>query len=402
MIVTDQNKQGNKQMTVSSAYVTKERIMTPVSIHTVQNVVYVECRELPFYKKDEEEHYLDEKTSRKIKSQVREIVQLTSEDYQLFTNNLLDFYEWLSDRGGTDCHYKTKDGKDWTATLDNKQEIAQWKKESYTKCILVTNGSDYILVDPEGQRYAKYVGFSKTSLKDILEFGQLQPLSLSVIESATIPQQTIDTSAPATFTCSQCPFARLIEDNRYCCQVSQTASDVKRGHWEATVSCFEALAKAEAEKVAEVEEAPIVQTVAPEAIGTNDTPPNRGDNGRERLQPITKTIAPTEQETSERPPTPEEQRTDDIAKKFAEGWENWNVFDTGYFLKYKRPYALTKKQVDWLRSVYVKQSKWGESRDKAYDRPSMDNMGSTSQKEFMWQVSVHANGSGTFEVLVKK
>lgn len=132
---------------------------------------------------------------------------------------------------------------------------------------------------------------------------------------------TIDTTAPATFTCAQCPFARLIEDNRYCCQVSQTASDVKRGHWEATISCFEALAKAEAEteKVAEVEEAPIAQTatptapapavipapstpaaashatttaaitrapIAPTAIGTDNQPPGRGDGGRGRVQPI--------------------------------------------------------------------------------------------------------------------
>jgi len=123
---------------------------------------------------------------------------------------------------------------------------------------------------------------------------------------------TIDTSAPATFTCAQCPFARQIEDNRYCCQVSQTANDVKRGHWEATVSCFEALAKAEAEKAAEVEVSiaqtdtteqtsiapatpstpapatPAAIATTPAAIGTNgDEPPNRGDNGRGRVQPIT-------------------------------------------------------------------------------------------------------------------
>ncbi len=131
---------------------------------------------------------------------------------------------------------------------------------------------------------------------------------------------TIDTSAPAAFTCSQCPFARHIDGNRYCCQVSQTASDVKRGHWEATVSCFEALAAAEAEKeaalaetAAEVE-APIAHTdtdineqtsitqttpeapttpaptpaaPTPTATGTNgDEPPNRGDNGRGRVQPV--------------------------------------------------------------------------------------------------------------------
>ena len=138
----------------------------------------------------------------------------------------------------------------------------------------------------------------------------------------TAPTTTIDASAPATFTCAQCPFARLIEGNRYCCQVSQTASDVKRGHWEATISCYEALAKAEAEKAAESiaaeVEAPIAQTDAPApatpksatpskpvpvklsapktapatttptaATGTNDdSPPNRGDNGRGRVQPI--------------------------------------------------------------------------------------------------------------------
>jgi hypothetical protein len=136
---------------------------------------------------------------------------------------------------------------------------------------------------------------------------------MNVTQTAT----TIDTAAPATFTCAQCPFARLIEDNRYCCQVSQTASDVKRGHWEATVSCFEALAAAEAEKVTAEVEAPIAQTdtteptsIAPAtpsapapatlsakktapittttATGNNngDEPPNRGDNGRGRVQPV--------------------------------------------------------------------------------------------------------------------
>ena len=129
---------------------------------------------------------------------------------------------------------------------------------------------------------------------------------------------TIDTSAPASFTCSQCPFARPIEDNRYCCQVSQTASDVKRGHWEATLSCFEALAKAEVEKTPEPvatqteataiymqngislatpltpapatlsaeKPAPATSPTTPEATGENDEPPNRGDNGHGRVQPI--------------------------------------------------------------------------------------------------------------------
>ena len=137
---------------------------------------------------------------------------------------------------------------------------------------------------------------------------------MKVTQTAT---PTIDDSAPASFTCAQCPFARQIEDNRYCCTVSQTASDVKRGHWEATISCYEAIAQAKAEAeteaalAAKVEEtaAPIAQATttateqiliepkafaapaaaatptAPVAIGTNDEPPNRGDNGRGRVQP---------------------------------------------------------------------------------------------------------------------
>lgn len=121
-----------------------------------------------------------------------------------------------------------------------------------------------------------------------------------MILTETATATTIDTPAPASFTCAECPFARLIEDNRYCCTVSDTASDVTRGHWEATVSCFEALAAAEAQTVADETEAPIapVTTPAPAALpaitptapapvtaGPDDEPPNRGDNGRGRVQP---------------------------------------------------------------------------------------------------------------------
>ena len=150
-----------------------------------------------------------------------------------------------------------------------------------------------------------------------------------MILTETATATTIDTSAPAAFTCADCPFARHIDGNRYCCQVSQTASDVKRGHWEATISCFEALAQAKAEAEATVAAteaetvAPIAKTDAPApatpkpaspstpapailsakkaatatsptpaktaatAIGINgDEPPNRGDNGRGRVQLI--------------------------------------------------------------------------------------------------------------------
>ena len=42
-------------------------------------------------------------------------------------------------------------------------------------------------------------------------------------------------------TCAECPFARHIDGNRYCCTEAATASDVVRGHWEATARCFKVL-----------------------------------------------------------------------------------------------------------------------------------------------------------------
>ncbi|MEG4306843.1 hypothetical protein [Microcoleus sp. D3_18a_C4] len=118
---------------------------------------------------------------------------------------------------------------------------------------------------------------------------------------------TIDTAAPAAFTCAQCPFARHIDGNRYCCQVSQTASDVKRGHWEATISCFEALVAAEAEKeaalAAKVEEtaAPIAQTAAP-AVSRAPSTPAAASHTVTTTAPARALIAPAAIETDNQPP----------------------------------------------------------------------------------------------------
>lgn len=110
------------------------------------------------------------------------------------------------------------------------------------------------------------------------------------------PQQVADIKVAAPLTCSCCPLARLIEDNRYCCQVSQTANDVKRGHWEATISCYEALAKAEAETEAAEPVVEVQASIVPEVTVTtqpvatatidNDEPSNRGDDGRGRVEVV--------------------------------------------------------------------------------------------------------------------
>lgn len=84
---------------------------------------------------------------------------------------------------------------------------------------------------------------------------ELQPIAIA------------DIAAPTSFTCVQCPFARLIEGNKYCCEVSQTASDVRFGHWEATVSCFESLAEVEAGPIAELDEVVEAETpIAPQEV----------------------------------------------------------------------------------------------------------------------------------------
>ena len=102
-----------------------------------------------------------------------------------------------------------------------------------------------------------------------------------------------------TLTCSICPFARYLDGNRYVCGVSETAADVVRGHWESKASCHEAIAQTEIPATAPVlatpatlsakKTAPTLAPTAPAAIGENDEPPNRGDNGRGRVEPIAKT-----------------------------------------------------------------------------------------------------------------
>ena len=42
-------------------------------------------------------------------------------------------------------------------------------------------------------------------------------------------------------TCAECPFARHIDGNRYCCTESATAQDTVRGHWEPRTDCLSLL-----------------------------------------------------------------------------------------------------------------------------------------------------------------
>jgi hypothetical protein len=73
-----------------------------------------------------------------------------------------------------------------------------------------------------------------------------------IVEAQPQPvAEEVATATTPTMTCATCPFARYLDGDRYVCTISDTASGVKRGHWEATVYCEEQLAKQE--EVAEVE-----------------------------------------------------------------------------------------------------------------------------------------------------
>ena len=124
---------------------------------------------------------------------------------------------------------------------------------------------------------------------------------------ATQPQPVVEPEAVASpLTCAACPLARLIDGNRYCCGLTNI---VTRGHWEANSDCYDAVAEAQAETetteivaepealIAQIETAPQETAVQPQptiatATTTDDAPPNRGDNGRGRVEVIAPAIAP--------------------------------------------------------------------------------------------------------------
>ncbi|MEG4149438.1 hypothetical protein [Microcoleus sp. Pol12B5] len=80
---------------------------------------------------------------------------------------------------------------------------------------------------------------------------------------AAMPQPVVEPEHTVTpLTCATCPFAILLDDNRYECGAKVTNS-VTRGHWEAKTDCYDAVAKAQPEtetiKPATEVEAPITQ-----------------------------------------------------------------------------------------------------------------------------------------------
>lgn len=96
-----------------------------------------------------------------IRGQVVGFVQMTKDQFNLFCENLLSNYEWLTGRGGNYSDTCPESAKDKTSWLDlSEEERKEWRKGVYSEFIAVIAPSGYtIYVDPKGYSYARYVAF---------------------------------------------------------------------------------------------------------------------------------------------------------------------------------------------------------------------------------------------------
>jgi len=145
-----------------------EEIITPSNIYSLAEPIYIKGKFPTLNKQDWLEEYLNQTESNIVRVQISEIIELTPVDYETFTHSLLEHREWLDDKGGNNSTYETK-YDDMISLRNDEEEYKKWLNEIYTIAVVVTNGSDYVLVDPQGYSYARYVGFGvNTTLDDIL------------------------------------------------------------------------------------------------------------------------------------------------------------------------------------------------------------------------------------------
>lgn len=80
----------------------------------------------------------------------------------------------------------------------------------------------------------------------------------------TLPQ----THTPKVTTCAECPFARHIDGDRYCCTEAATAQDTVRGYWEPRTDCLAMLEQIAVKPIAPTEETPAATVPAVPAVTT--------------------------------------------------------------------------------------------------------------------------------------
>lgn len=87
---------------------------------------------------------------------------LTHEQFRAFGGHLLSDFPWLDGLGGTDSDYPFEGSDVEWRKLPKEQQDA-WRAKSYRLGVLVTRPDGYaIVVDPQGYKYARYVGLLTT------------------------------------------------------------------------------------------------------------------------------------------------------------------------------------------------------------------------------------------------
>ena len=146
-------------------------VVTPISVVDIEidrnNVEIVECKFPSLNKNQRLEDYIDQlEETEMYRAAINRVVQLTDEDYDLWTNDLLDDQEWLAGMGGSGSIAPLRQVQDWfNDYTDAEQKL--WIAEAYNLSVLVYAPTrSALLVDPQGRNYAAYIGFIEEGLAD--------------------------------------------------------------------------------------------------------------------------------------------------------------------------------------------------------------------------------------------
>ena len=135
-----------------------EAPIVPLRVYKIENEVYIQAN----FPSGNKRQWIDEYRSQPTnvcQAKIVKVVHLTPEDYQRFIYSFLNDQEWLAGEGGSGSHYVSeKYGNDWDKLFSDELETEKWRRECYELSVLVTDGKEYVLANPEGHNYARYVG----------------------------------------------------------------------------------------------------------------------------------------------------------------------------------------------------------------------------------------------------
>lgn len=177
-----------KTETVSS--ISSDPVIVPIKIQPLQVEVFASVRYPSLNKCDQIEEYLEQTESYLQRTLITEIITLSDEDYNQFTHSFLANQDWLKDKGGTNSSYESPTAKTYEQLCSNPKELEKWRAASYLDGLLVTDGKNYVVVDPQGYDYARYVGFCEELAEEFLKLAvESIPELTAKVEEKTEPSK---------------------------------------------------------------------------------------------------------------------------------------------------------------------------------------------------------------------